>query len=76
MNTPTETAATWFATTFCRDCKAARLLVWQRDDYDTDGPAHAVKLRREWAALHCDYFRRRVELPGQLTACGAHQKKG
>ena len=39
VNTPTETAATWFATTFCRDCKAARLLVWQRDDYDTDGPA-------------------------------------
>lgn len=48
MNTPDETAETWFATTFCHDCKAARLLVWQRGDYDTDGPSHAVKLPAEW----------------------------
>lgn len=75
VNTPDETAATWFATTFCHDCKAARLLAWQRGDYDTEGPLHAVKLPSEWAALHCDYFRRRIELPGQLTECGAHQRK-
>ena len=76
MNNPAETATTWFKTTLCHDCKAARLLVWHRDDYDTEGPSHAVKLPAQWAALHCDYFRRRVELPDQLTACGAHQQKG
>ncbi len=62
----------------CGDCKAARLLIWEKKkyaDYD-DGPQHGILLdERWWCAVHCDYFRRRVEYPGRLRRCGAHQKK-
>ena len=66
----------------CIDCTAARLLLWDRSpklDLDLDHyPAHAITLtsgqgQPYWLAVHCDYFKRRVEHPARLRACGARK---
>ena len=65
---------------FCGDCKAARLLIWEQDKHagtlGDSTPQHAVGKDHCWYAVHCDYFKRRVEAPDKLRRCGAHQKKG
>ena len=38
-------------------------------------PQHAVGKDDCWYAVHCDYFKRRVEAPDKLCRCGAHQAK-
>ena len=62
---------------FCGDCKAARMLIWTKDDSPLNNttPPHSGVMGEHWYAVHCDYFRRRIELPDQLERCGAHQKK-
>ncbi|MGI9462726.1 MAG: hypothetical protein ACR2OM_02235 [Aestuariivirgaceae bacterium] len=72
---PEPSVSAWYAMTLCSHCKAARLLHWQRDSDvsfgGADRPLHAVVVDGHWAVVHCDYFRRRVELPDQLTFCAA-----
>ncbi len=52
----------------------ARMLIWDGDKHG-DHPQHAVAKDDVWYAVHCDYFKRRVEAPNKLRRCGAHQKK-
>lgn len=63
----------------CGDCTALRLLIWERPAqsavFGESPPQHAVTGEQCWYAVHCDYFRRRIEAPDQLKRCGAHQKK-
>lgn len=58
---------------FCGDCKALRLLIWQRMKH-VEQPQQALALDDYWLAVHCDYFKRRIEHPDKLLRCGAHQK--
>lgn len=64
---------------FCGDCKAARLLIWEQDKHagqlGGSPPQNSVARDDCRYAVHCDYFRRRVEAPDKLRRCGAHQKK-
>ena len=64
----------------CGNCKSARLLIWDRAELDMPFSAMAqqqgVQTEECVYAVHCDYFRRRVESPDHLHHCGAHQKKG
>ncbi len=62
----------------CGDCKAARFLIWEKGGHSQlggDPPQQAVVEGDCWYAVHCDYFKRRVEAPDKLRRCGAHQKK-
>ena len=61
----------------CGPCKAARLLIWEKLGGDTQ-PQHATAQLQKgyWVAVHCDYFRRRIEAPQQLQRCGARRTKG
>ncbi|MGI9486120.1 MAG: hypothetical protein ACR2RF_09640 [Geminicoccaceae bacterium] len=69
----------WFKTTPCGACQASRLLHWQHDREITlqfdDAPQHAVEIAGHWAVVHCDYFRRRVEMPDKLSFCDARRTK-
>lgn len=72
-----KTQQTWTeasAKLFCGQCKAVRLLIWNRTK-GTDAPQHATVIGDQWVGAHCDYFRRRVEHPEQLAQCGAFQKR-
>ncbi|RUM94720.1 MAG: hypothetical protein DSZ28_01695 [Thiothrix sp.] len=60
---------------FCGDCKACRPLIWELPKYYDDRPRDSIVRDKAWVAIHCDYFRRRVEFPEELRRCGAHQKK-
>ena len=64
----------------CGDCKTARFLIWEKDKYagsvGASPPQHSVGTEEFLYAVHCDYFKRRVESPDLLKRCGAHQKKG
>lgn len=74
---PHPRVADWFDRSVCGNCHAAKLLHWQVDEGDTLGeraPTHAVDLDPHFAAVHCDYFRRRIELPELLTYCGAQRE--
>ena len=64
-------------TLFCGDCKAARLLIWEQESTQigSQSPQHSAVQDGYWYAVHCDYFRRRIEFPDKLERCGAHQKK-
>lgn len=59
---------------FCGRCKAAKLIIWNKAK-GGERPQHAYALGEQWVAVHCDYFRRRIENPDQLTRCAAFQKK-
>lgn len=78
-NSPDNIMATWYAKTICGQCKAGRLLQWGRHDqkgWSTDRPLHSVYVDEDtFAAVHCDYFRRRIESPDQLTTCEAMRKR-
>ena len=74
---PHPRVADWFARTVCGNCRAAKLLHWQVQEGATLGekaPVHAVDLDIHLAAVHCDYFRRRIELPELLHFCGAQRE--
>lgn len=74
---PHPRVADWFAGSVCGNCRAAKLLHWQVEDGVTLGeraPAHSVDLAPHRAAVHCDYFRRRIELPELLQFCGAQRE--
>ena len=58
----------------CGDCKAVRLMIWQRQK-QVDAPNQAINEGEYWYAIHCDYFKRRIEHPDKLLRCGAHQIK-
>jgi len=74
-DTKVQQAWTQAATTFsCGKCKAARLLVWEKVK-GSDPPHQATAIGDCWVALHCDYFRRRIESPAQLQRCGAFQTR-
>lgn len=64
---------------FCNDCKAARFLIWEKDKHagqlGGETPQHSVIREDCVYAVHCDYFKRRVEAPDKLRRCGAYQKK-
>ena len=76
---PADDVDEWFKNTCCGGCQAARLLSWSLDpdalsfSGDRDQPQHAVRLEAHLAAVHCDYFKRRVEQPDKLTFCGARR---
>lgn len=76
---PSPSVAAWYEETLCSSCKAGCLLHWYRESGISlgsgDWPQHAVVVEDHWAAVHCDYFRRRVELPDQLSFCGAQRAK-
>jgi hypothetical protein len=59
---------------FCGECKAARLLIWEKAK-GAEAPQCAVTVGEHWEAVHCDYFRRRIEHPDQLRNCGAFQRR-
>jgi len=59
---------------FCGDCTAVRILIWTKERH-TEAPQHAVAVDDNWYAIHCDYFKRRIEHPDKLARCGAHQAK-
>jgi len=59
---------------FCGDCKAVRLMIWQRQK-QTKLPNQAITEGDYWYAIHCDYFKRRIEHPDKLLRCAAHQTK-
>jgi hypothetical protein len=59
---------------FCGRCKAAKLVIWNKIKGD-DRPQQATAIGEHWVAVHCDYFRRRVENPDQLVRCGAFEKR-
>ena len=62
----------------CGDCKAARFLIWEQDKHSQiggDPPQHSIVEGDCRYAVHCDYFKRRVEAPDKRQRCGAHQKK-
>lgn len=75
--TPDDSVSSWYEQTHCSDCKAARLLHWEYKEElsfgSSDRPLNAVIVGDHWAVVHCDYFRRRVELPDQLTFCAAQR---
>ena len=58
----------------CGDCKALRLLMWEKEKH-SELPQHAKSHDTFWYAVHCDYFKRRIEHPDKLQRCGAHQTK-
>lgn len=58
----------------CGRCKAARLMVWEKTK-GADHPQQACAIDDHWVAVHCDYFKRRIESPEQLLRCGAFQKR-
>jgi hypothetical protein len=75
----TKTQQTWthaMQTLFCGQCKSARLQIWNKPKA-TVGNAlkHVVTVGDQMVALHCDYFRKRIEHPDQLVQCGAFQKR-
>lgn len=59
---------------FCGKCKAVRLMIWEKTK-GTDAPQHAVVIGEAWVAVHCDYFRRRIDNPDHVAQCGAFQKR-
>ena len=61
-------------TLICGNCKAQRLLIWEKEKH-TDIPQQAISQDTFWYAIHCDYFKRRIEHPDKLQRCGAHQSK-
>jgi len=69
----------WFKATPCGGCQASQLLHWQHEQQVTLGfeetPQHAIEVAGHWAAVHCDYFRRRVEQPDKLTFCSARRTR-
>lgn len=62
----------------CAGCKAARFLIWDSANY-TERPTHSVTAtvddQRYFYAVHCDYFKRRVEKPDHLLRCEARQER-
>lgn len=75
---PDPAVAAWYDETLCSQCKAAQLLHWTRGEVSIGGgdrPQQAVYVDGHWAAVHCDYFRRRVELPDQLNFCDAKRTR-
>jgi len=72
---PADEARVWYeGRTICSHCIAGQLLQWERDKSSIgadDRPQHAVTLDNHWVAVHCDYFKRRVENPEQLQFCAA-----
>lgn len=56
----------------CGNCKAVRLLIWEKEKH-SESPQQAKSQGDIWYALHCDYFKRRIEHPDLLQRCGAHQ---
>ena len=58
----------------CGNCKAMRLLIWEKEKH-SESPQHAKTHEAFWYAVHCDYFKRRIEHPDKLQRCGAHQEK-
>ena len=66
-------------TLFCGDCKAGQLLMWDRTGTSRehlDAPRDAVQGEDHWYAIHCDFFKRRIENPHRLVRCRAHRKRG
>jgi hypothetical protein len=59
---------------FCAKCKAGRLMIWNKMK-GAETPQHATVIGDQWVAVHCDYFRRRIDGPEQLAQCGAFQKR-
>lgn len=59
---------------FCGRCKAAKLIIWNKAKGETQ-PQQATAVGEYWVAVHCDYFRRRIESPAQLVRCAAFQKR-
>ncbi len=74
---PDPRVADWYDMTVCGNCTAARLLHWRFEDGTSPDqvPPNSVNLDPHWAAVHCEHFRRRVELPGQLTYCAAQRER-
>ena len=64
---------------FCGDCKAGQLLIWDRTNANKENlesPRDAVQGNDYWYAIHCDYFKRRIENPHRLARCRSHRKRG
>ena len=62
----------------CGNCKAGQLLLWDRSDTGRehlDAPRDAVQGNDHWYAVHCDFFKRRIENPNRLVRCRAHRKR-
>jgi len=72
---PADEARAWYQDmTICGSCVAGQLLQWERDRNSIgmdNRPQHAVALDEHWVAVHCDYFKRRVERPDRLQFCAA-----
>lgn len=78
INEPLEaTIAQLQESVLCGTCKSAKLMVWSTAELDESfgeqGPQYAVTTDDCVYAVHCDYFRRRVEAPNRLISCHAHQ---
>ncbi|MES1178242.1 MAG: hypothetical protein ABUL62_28225 [Myxococcales bacterium] len=72
-----KTQQTWTQATesfFCAKCKACRLQIWNKVK-GADAPQHATVIGEAWVAVHCDYFRRRMDNPEHMVQCGAFQKR-
>lgn len=73
----TRIAAEVKESVLCGSCKSAKFLVWQPAELDESfgeqGPQHAITTDDCVYAVHCDFFRRRVEAPNRLISCHAHQ---
>ena len=61
-------------TFFCAKCKACRLQIWNKIK-GAEAPQHATVIGEAWVAVHCDYFRRRMDSPELMAQCGAFQKR-
>jgi hypothetical protein len=59
---------------FCGRCKSAKLIIWTKTRGE-DRPQQAAAIGDYWVAVHCDYFRRRIERPEELVRCAAFQRQ-
>ena len=59
---------------FCGNCKVMRLMIWEKESH-SDLPRQAKTIEEFWYAVHCDYFKQRVEHPDKLKRCAAFQAK-
>ena len=75
VSSPHREARAWYEKeTICCQCVAGQLMQWERDKNSFSAPSepqHSIDLQDHWVAVHCDYFKRRVERPDLLQFCGA-----
>ena len=52
-------------TLFCGHCKHSNLLIWEASR-SAEPPHQTATAEGVWYAIHCDYFKRRLEHPDRL----------